>query len=166
MTFTTSRITGQPLGLGGAVPAVFTSFNRLSTYEKLGVLWFIYKAMGNGSVTPAATGAARLQFAEGLLSQVKALSSGEQMAFMQDLINKRKTSMTSAYGVLTNNTKLAFWYQLAELMRSGDVIGVPNNYALSGSAKEVYNSIVALEFGQQITLLRQVVVNMGYDSFA
>ena len=166
MTFTTSSISSQSVNFSAPVPAALGLFKRLSAYEQLGVLWFIYKAMGNGSVTPAATGAARMQFASGLLDQVIALNSGEQMAFMQDLINRRKTSMTSAYGVLTNNTKLAFWYQLAELMTEGKVIGVPNNYTLSGSAQSVYTRIVALEFGQQITLLRQIVVNMGYDAFA
>ena len=166
MTFTTSNFTAQSVSSFSPVESVLAAFKRLSTNEKLGVLWFIYKAMGNGSVTPAATGAARMQFAEGLLAQVKALDSAGQMAFMQDLVNCRKTPMTTAYGTLTNNTKLAFWYQLAMLMSYGDVIGVPSSYALSPNAKTVYNRIVALEFGQQITLLRQTVVNMGYDSFA
>lgn len=166
MTFTTSSTSIQSVNLSAPVPAAIALFKRLSTYEQLGLLWFVYKAMGNGSVTPAATGAARMQFAAGLLDQVIALNPGEQMAFMQDLIGRRKTPMTSAYGVLTNNTKLAFWYQLAELMREGKVIGVPSNYTLSSGAQNVYNRVVALEFGQQITFLRQIVVNMGYDAFA
>ena len=56
MTFTTSRISGQPTSFLGAVPGTLASFNRLSTNEKLGVLWFIYEAMGNGSVTPSSNG--------------------------------------------------------------------------------------------------------------
>ncbi|ESA32983.1 orange carotenoid protein [Leptolyngbya sp. Heron Island J] len=166
MTFTTSNISQQSFGLAGSVPATLTLFNRLSTDDKLGVLWFIYKEMGNGAVTPAATGAARLQFATGLLGQVKDLSPNEQLAFMRDLVNRARTPMTRAYGVLTNNTKLAFWYQLAEMMKAGDVIGVPSVYKLSPRASEVYSGIVALEFGQQITLLRQSVISMGYDPFA
>lgn len=166
MTFTTSNISQQSFGLAGSVPATLTLFNRLSTDDKLGVLWFIYTEMGNGAVTPAATGAARLQFATGLLDQVRALSPNEQLAFMRDLVNRAGTPMTRAYGVLTNNTKLAFWYQLAEMMKAGDVIGVPSVYKLSPRASEVYSSIVALEFGQQITLLRQSVISMGYDPFA
>ena len=165
MTFTTDRIATQPIGLVDSVPAALALFNDLSTDEKLGVLWFIYEEMGRG-VTPAATGAARLQFAEGLLEQVKALSPNEQLAFMRDLINQARTPMTRAYGVLTNNTKLAFWYQLAELMKSGEVIEVPAAYKLSRSASAVYSRIVALEFGQQITILRQAVISMGYDPFA
>lgn len=166
MTFTTTSFSSQTLGLADSVPAVLGLFNRLSTDEKLGVLWFIYDEMGRGAVTPAATGAARLQFAEGLLEQVKALGPNEQLTFMRNLVNQTKTPMTRAYGVLTNNTKLAFWYQLAELMKSGDVIGVPTAYKLSRSASEVYSRIIALEFGQQITLLRQAVISMGYDPFA
>ena len=165
MTFTTSRISSQLPNLNDSVPAVLALFNSLSTDEKLGVLWFIYEEMG-GMVTPAATGAARLQFAEGLLSDVKALSANDQLAFMRNLITKERTPMTRAYGVLTNNTKLAFWYQLAELMKAGEVIGVPTNYKLSRDASDVYRRIVALEFGQQITILRQAVLAMGYDPFA
>ena len=166
MTFTTTNIGNQSVGLVDSVPATLNLFSRLSTDEKLGVLWFIYEEMGNGAVTPAATGAARLQFATGLLEQVKALDPNEQLAFMRDLINRARTPMTRAYGVLTNNTKLAFWYQLAEMMKSGEVIGVPAVYRLSRSASEVYGRILALEFGQQITLLRQAVISMGYDPFA
>ena len=166
MTFTTANILGQSTGLADPVSAVISLFNRLSTDEKLGVLWFIYEEMGRGAVTPAATGAARLQFAEGLLTQVKDLSPSEQLAFMRDLVNQSRTPMTRAYGVLTNNTKLAFWYQLAELMKLGEVIDVPSTYKLSRSASNVYSRIVALEFGQQITILRQAVIGMGYDPFA
>ncbi len=165
MTFTTNTFSSQSVSLFDSVSAAVASFNRLSTDEKLGVLWFIYKEMG-GAVTPAATGAARLQFAEGLLEQVKTFSPSEQLTFMRDLVNQARTPMTRAYGVLTNNTKLAFWYQLAELMKSGDVIEVPSTYKLSRSASEVYSRILALEFGQQITVLRKAVINMGYDPFA
>ena len=165
MTFTTANTLNQSIGLADPVSAVFALFNRLSTDEKLGVLWFIYEEMGRG-VTPAATGAARLQFAEGLLEQVKALSPNEQLTFMRDLVNQARTPMARAYGVLTNNTKLAFWYQLAEMMKSGEVIDVPANYKLSRSSSDVYSRILALDFSQQITILRQAVVGMGYDPFA
>ncbi|MEO1590230.1 MAG: orange carotenoid protein N-terminal domain-containing protein [Cyanobacteria bacterium J06632_22] len=165
MTFTTDRISNPVISSLEPIPAAMAAFKRLSTDDKLGVLWFIYDGMG-GWVTPAATGAARLQFAEGLLEQVKALSASDQLTFMRDLVVQKNTPMTRAYGVLTNNTKLAFWYQLAELMQAGTVVGVPEYYRLSSAAAEVYQSIVALEFGQQITVLRKVAVNMGYDPFA
>ena len=164
MTFTTDRIASLPVSLE-PVPVALAAFNRLSTDDQLGLLWVIYDNMG-GAITPAATGVARLQFTQGLLEQVKALGPNQQLDFMRDLANRRNTEMTRAYGLLTNNTKLAFWYQLAELMRSGEVIAVPANYQLSQDASLVYSSIAALDFNQQITLLRQAVIAMGFDPFA
>ena len=164
MTFTTDRIASLPISLE-PVPVALAAFNRLSTDEKLGLLWVIYDNMG-GAITPAATGAARLQFTQGLLEEVKALDSDRQLEFMRDLVDRRNTDLTRIYGLLTNNTKLAFWYQLAELMRMGEVIQVPATYQLSGEASLLYGSIAALEFNQQITLLRQAVISMGFDPFA
>ncbi|MEO0949597.1 MAG: orange carotenoid protein N-terminal domain-containing protein [Cyanobacteria bacterium J06641_5] len=166
MTFTTDRASSQPISLLESVPAAIAAFERLSADDKLGLLWVIYKKMESGSITPAATGAARLQFAEGLLEQVKALEADAQLNFMRDLINRQNTPLTRAYGVLSNNTKLAFWYRLSELMQSGEVIGVPAYYQISRPARDVYQRIVSLVFGQQITILRKVVVKMGYDPFA
>ena len=164
MTFTTGRIANPPISLE-PVPVALAAFNRLSTDDKLGLLWVIYDNMG-GSITPAATGVARLQFTQGLLAQVKALNYEQQLQFMRDLANCSNTAMTRAYGLLTNNTKLAFWYQLAELMRTGDVIPAPPGYTLSSAANLVFSTISALEFNQQITLLRQAVVGMGFDPLA
>ncbi|HIK46353.1 MAG TPA: Orange carotenoid protein, partial [Leptolyngbyaceae cyanobacterium M65_K2018_010] len=118
------------------------------------------------SITPAAPGAARLQFAEGLLTQVKALPQAEQLQFMRDLVNRTSTPLTRAYGVLTNNTKLAFWYQLAEEMRAGTVIPVPSYYKLGDAGQKVFGQISKLDFNQQITVMRQVVVTMGIDPLA
>lgn len=162
MTFTSDRISTQSINLFDAVSVACNAFNQLSTDDKLGLLWVVYENMG-GPITPAATGAARLQFAQGLLTQLKALSYEEQLEFMRDLTNQRNTPMTRSYGVFTNNTKLAFWFQLAEMMRSGAVVGVPKGYQLSRNASQVFGSIMTLEFGQQIAFLRKVVMNMGYD---
>ncbi|MEM9088380.1 MAG: orange carotenoid protein N-terminal domain-containing protein [Cyanobacteria bacterium P01_F01_bin.53] len=166
MKIITDALARQSAGLSAPVPSALADFAQLSTDEKLGLLWFVYEQMGKGSVTPAATGAARLQFAEGLLGKVKALSADEQLSFMQDLVEKRNTTLTRAYGLLTNNTKLAFWYQLAELMRSGDVIAVPTGYILPYKASILNERILGLQFGEQISFLRQAVVTMGYDPFS
>ncbi|NEQ98619.1 MAG: Orange carotenoid protein [Cyanothece sp. SIO2G6] len=165
MTFVTDRALSQSAVAFDAVEQALAAFNRLTVNDRLGVLWEVYTRMGNG-VTPAATGAARLQFAQGLLDQVKQLSHEEQLRFMGDLVNSYSTPMTRAYGILTNNTKLAFWYQLAEMMQSGEVIPVPLGYKLSASARQVFSSIVTLEFGQQIAVLRRIVIPMGYDPLA
>lgn len=165
MTFAADKITSPAFNLIDTVPEVIAVFKQLSVDDQLGLLWVVYENMG-GAITPAAPGAARLQFAEGLLEQVKALPANEQLEFMRDLVRKVNTPLTRAYGLLTNNTKLAFWYQLAELMRSGEVIPVPRGYQLSDTAVRVFGRLSALEFGQQITVLRQSVIDMGIDPLA
>ena len=165
MTYTTSQLMNPQSTALSAVSIAIADFKRLSTDNQLGLLWTLYENMGH-SITPAATGAARLQFAEGLLQQVQAMPHQDQLQFMRDLVNQRSTPETRAYGVLTNNTKLAFWYQLAVLMDEGKVIPVPPSYEMSEDAIELFGQISTLEFGQQLTVMRQVVVGMGVDPLA
>ncbi len=162
ITTETGRLTLNPTST--AVQDTTTLFNCLSVDDKLGVLWFLYTECGR-SITAAAPGTARLQLAEGLLNQVKALNFDAQLQFMRDLANHVATPLTQAYGVFSANTKLAFWFQLAELMRQGFVIPVPAGYALSRDAEQVFAAIQSLDFGQQITVLRNAVVEMGVDPF-
>jgi methylase of polypeptide subunit release factors len=165
MTYTVSIPTTPSVGLVTPVSSVTAAFKGLATDEQLGLLWVLYDNMGR-AITPAAPGAARLQFAQGLLTQVRAMPPGEQLQFMRDLVERRNTPATRAYGVLTNNTKLAFWYQLAEDMRAGTVIPVPDYYKLSEAALVVFGQLSKLDFNQQITVLRQAVVAMGVDPLA
>lgn len=148
-----------------AVPATLAEYERLSTDDKLGLLWVIYENLG-GAITPAAPGAARMQFAEGLLNQIREMPFEAQLQAMRDLVEKVSNPISRAYGVLSNNNKLAFWFQLAEWMKSGEVIPVPANYSLSPRASAVFNRITLLDFNQQITVLRKAATDMGIDPFA
>lgn len=165
MTYALNAPKTVSTGFVSPVSEAIAAFQGLTTDEQLGLLWIIYDNMGR-SITPAAPGAARLQFAEGLLTQIKAMEPQDQLQFMRDLAEKKNTSLTRAYGVLTNNTKLAFWYQLAEEMRSGTVIPVPRFYKLDKEGQRVFGQISTLDFNQQITVLRQAVVEMGVDPLA
>ncbi|MBP0003489.1 MAG: Orange carotenoid protein [Cyanobacteria bacterium SBC] len=145
------------------VPAVSARFQRLSVDDQLGLLWFVYTEMGK-SITPAAPGAARLHLAEGLLEQIKAMEPSEQLQVMRDLAARRSTPVSRAYGAFSVNTKLAFWYRLAQWMDEGTVIGVPQGYRLSTPAREILNVLVTkADFSQQISILRQAVIGMGID---
>ncbi len=163
MTYTTGVRYGFASTID-AVPAVKNQIKQLSVDEQLGLFWFIYTELG-GAITPAAPGAARLQLAEGLLDDIKKLSHADQLQFMRDLVNKVKTPLTRSYGVLSPNTKLALWYQLAVWMESGEVVPVPAGYTLSRDGQKVMQAIRDLDFGQQITLLRSFVVDMGVEPF-
>lgn len=114
-------------------------------------------------MTPAAPGAARTQFIEGLLNQFKQMEFSEQLEAMRDLARKVPSAVSRAYGAFTPNNKLAFWYMLAEGMEKGEIIPVPSYYKLSAPANDLFNKLTFLEFNQQITFLRQCVINMGID---
>lgn len=148
-----------------AVDTAITQFQQLTTDDQLAALWFIYLQTGK-AITPAAPGAARLQLAEGLLNQVKAMPHQEQLQFMRHLVEQVNTPETRAYGVLSANTKLAFWYRLAQWMEDGTVIPMPIGYEMSAKAKQALAKIEWLEFNQQITILRRIVVDMGVDPLA
>lgn len=164
MTFTTANYsTATPATT--AVATVTEQIKRLGADDQLALLWFAYTQMGR-SITPAAPGAARLQFAQGLLEQFKAMSHGEQMQAMRDLVNQVSSPVSRAYGVFSVNTKLAFWYRLSELMTEGIVAPVPITYSMNEITNRAFTALQRLEFGQQIAVLRAVVVNMGVDPLA
>lgn len=169
MTFTTGSTSNRfanpylsSVEDSNVVATVTAQVKRLKTDDQLALLWYVYTEMG-ATITPAAPGAARLQLAEGLLNQVKSMSFDEQLTFMRHLINQVSTIETRAYGVLTANTKLAFWHQLAEWMRQGIVVPMPFDYQADAATYAALGALKQLDIGQQITVLRNVVVNMGVD---
>ncbi|NJL00123.1 MAG: Orange carotenoid protein [Spirulinaceae cyanobacterium SM2_1_0] len=164
MTFTTTNPSNAALSTG-SVATVTEQIKRLGADDQLALLWFAYTQMGR-TITPAAPGAARLQFAQGLLEQFKAMSHDEQMKAMRDLVNQINSPISRSYGVLSVNTKLAFWYRLSEMMTAGTVVPVPASYRMNEATLRAFDAIQRLEFGQQITVLRSAVVKMGVDPLA
>jgi hypothetical protein len=146
-----------------AVPATIARFNQLSAEDQLALIWFAYLEMGK-TITVAATGAANMQFAEATLKEIGNMSAQEQSQAMCDLANRADTSICRTYATWSPNIKLGFWYQLGELMKQGVVAPIPAGYQLSANAKSVLAAIQGLESGQQITVLRNAVVDMGYDT--
>lgn len=147
------------------IPATIALFDQLSVDDQLALLWYAYTEMGR-SITPAAVGAARLQFAEGLLNEIKQMSTEDQMQVMRELAQNADTHISRSYGFFSVNTKLAFWYELAELMKQGTVAPVPTGYQMSPGVEVVLEAIKKLDPGQQITVLRNTVVDMGFEPIA
>jgi hypothetical protein len=144
------------------VPATIARFNQLSAEDQLALIWFAYLEMGK-TITIAAPGAARMQFAEPVLNQIKQLSFAEQSKVMFDLANHSDTEIARTYATWSANIKLGFWYQLGEWMEKGLVAPIPQGYELSANASAVLQAIRELDPGQQITVLRNSVVDMGFD---
>ncbi len=144
-----------------AVPATVESFNQLSAEEQLALLWFAYTEMGV-TITPVAMSAANMIFAENTLNQIKQMPALEQAQVMCDLVNQTDTPICRTYSSFGMNVKLGFWYQLSEWMKLSIVAPIPFGYKLSAKASDVLQAIRQLEGGQQLTVLRDIVVNMGY----
>lgn len=157
MTYTTSNSANQ----------LVDAFRRLDVDQQLALFWFVYTEMGE-SITPAAPGASTVspEIAEGLFNQVKELSHDEQLQLQRDLISGKNTFITREYGALGDTTKLLFWYRLAQGMENGTIIPMPPNYELASEAQQVFDQIKGLDFGQQITLFRDIVAPMGVDPTA
>jgi hypothetical protein len=144
------------------VPAITARYRLLSAEDQLALIWFAYLEMGS-TITVAAPGAARMQFAEPVLNQIKAMDFAQQSQVMCDLANSSDTPICRTYALWSVNIKLGFWYQLGEWMAAGLVAPIPEGYQLSANAAAVLSSVKGVEQGQQITLLRNFVVDMGFD---
>ncbi|MEN9224400.1 MAG: orange carotenoid-binding protein [Thermostichus sp. HHBFW_bins_43] len=144
------------------VPATIARFNQLSAEDQLALIWFAYLEMGK-TITIAAPGAASMVLAERTLEQFRKMSFREQTQAMCDLANRADTPICRTYAVWSPNVKLGFWYQLGKWMEEGIVAPIPEGYRLSANASAVLQAIQAADPGQQITILRNAVVDMGYD---
>ncbi|MCP9915535.1 orange carotenoid-binding protein [Cyanobium sp. ATX 6F1] len=144
------------------VPSTLARFDQLTVEDQLALIWFAYKEMGK-TITVAALGAARMQFAERTLSELRGMSFAEQTKVMFDLANHINTPINRTYALWSNNIKLGFWYELGVWMEQGIVAPIPVGYQLSANAAAVLSTIKGMEAGQQITVLRNMVVDMGYD---
>ncbi|MCU0536982.1 MAG: orange carotenoid-binding protein [Hydrococcus sp. Prado102] len=145
-----------------AVPATIARFNQLSAEDQLALIWFAYLEMGK-TITIAAPGAANMQFAEVTMNQIRQMSFREQSQVMCDLANRVDTPISRTYGSWSANIKLGFWYQLGQWMEQGIVAPIPKGYQLSANAAAILQAIRNLESGQQITVLRNSVVDMGFE---
>jgi Orange carotenoid protein, N-terminal len=145
-------------------PDLLSAVAALSTDQQLALLWFIYKEVGK-SITPAAPGAstAAPTIAEGLFKQVLELSHDEQLQVQRDLVERKNSLISREYGALSDTTKLLFWYLLAQGMDRTEIIPMPADYALEPEATQCMTQLQQLEHSEQITVLRDLVANMGVD---
>ncbi len=138
------------------------TFRSLDVDEQLALLWFIYTKMGT-SITTAAPGAAGDAIAEGLYNQVKEMSHEEQLQVQRDLLSGTSTTITREYGSLSVNTKLLFWYRLAQGMESATIVPMPPNYQLQDVSQNLLSQLENFDFEQQITFLRDTVAPTGSE---
>jgi hypothetical protein len=139
------------------------AFKGLNVDDQLGLLWFVYTKLGS-SITPAAPGASGSEIAQGLFNQVKELSHEQQLQVMRDIASNVDTQISREYGSLSPETKLAFWYFLAQGMENATIIPMPPDYELPQEGKDLLAQIESMEFNQQIDFLRGAVLPMGAEA--
>ena len=164
MTYTIESARGIFPGtlVADAVPATVEMFDRLNIDDQLAFLWYAYTELGR-SITPAAPGRANLQLMEGILNQIKQMSHEEQMQVMRELATNADTPISRSYAYFGVNAKLGFWWQLGEWMKQGTVTPMPASYQMSAEVGAALEATKKLDPGQQITVLRNTVVDMGFD---
>lgn len=148
-----------------STPQVVSSFEILSTDQKLAMLWYVYKEVGQ-SITPAAPGASTASpaIAEGIFQQVLSMSHEEQLQVQRDIIDRKDGPISQEYGSLSDTTKLLFWYLLAQGMDRTEIVPMPENYAMEPNTAQCLTQLQALNHSEQITALRGFVSPMGSES--
>jgi Orange carotenoid protein, N-terminal len=146
-------------------PQLISTFEMLSTDQKLALFWYIYKEVGK-SITPAAPGASTASpaVAEGIFQQVLEMSHEEQLQLQRDLVERKDGTISREYGALSDTTKLLFWYLLAQGMDRTEVVPMPEDYSLEPQSSQCLTQLQAHEHSEQITILRELVAPMGVDS--
>jgi len=158
---TSAQETGRSSSHSENTKKVAEAFEALGTDDKLALLYYVYKKMGD-SVTPAAPTAANPEMAPRLLGEFYELSKDEQLGVMRSIVNREDTELSRAYGALTENNQLVVWYAWAVGM--GDtVVDMPQGYQASNAINEALSQIEGLDFEGQISMLRDVAGNMGYS---
>ncbi|WP_341527829.1 orange carotenoid protein N-terminal domain-containing protein [Nostoc sp. UHCC 0302] len=142
-------------------PAQFAElFRNISIDNQLALLWYLYIKMG-GSARPENPEGTAPDTSEGLFNKVKEKSHEEQLQIMRDLLKPSSTDIRREYDSLSNNTKLAFWYRLAQGMENTTIVPVPSDYQLSAQAKELLSMLESIDFELQYTFLRDALL-AGY----
>jgi hypothetical protein len=136
-------------------------FRNLSVDNQLALLWHLYTKMG-GSERPGDPEGTAPDTSEGLFEKVKNKSQDEQLQIMRDLLTPNTSEIRQEYDALSNNTKLAFWYRLAQGMEGSTVVGVPGEFQLSAQGQELLADLEPVGFEIQYVFLRDALL-AGYD---
>ncbi|MBP5973709.1 Orange carotenoid protein [Brasilonema sp. CT11] len=135
-------------------------FRNLSIDNQLAVLWYVYIKIG-GSTRPGDPEGTAPDTSDELFNKVKGKSHEEQLQIMRDLLTPSSTDIRQEYDSLSNNTKLAFWYRLAQGMENYTIVPVPSDYQLSAQAKELLSMLEPVDFELQYVFLRNALL-AGY----
>lgn len=136
------------------------SFKHLAVDDQLSVLWHVYGFICKESGMKEPDGTAP-DTSDELFDKAKGLAQNEQLQLMRDLLKGADTDITREYNSLTNNTKLAFWYQLAQGMERSEIIQAPSDYQPSSDAQALVSALKPMGFEQQYVFMRDSLLSDG-----
>ncbi|MEJ6487157.1 orange carotenoid protein N-terminal domain-containing protein [Nostoc punctiforme UO1] len=136
------------------------AFNNLDTDAKLAWFYLVYKKMGD-SITPAVPAAAEPELSPLLLGDFFELSDEQQLDIMRDIVNRKDTEYSRAYGAIKENNQLLVWYAWAVAM-GNQVVDLPGSYEPSKAINDLISQIEKLDFDEQISVFRTIAGEVGY----
>lgn len=155
---------------------VATQFKSLDIDDQLGVLALIYQEI-SGSI-PAESLPKSSEISD-IVSRVEKMHSEEQVDALRDLLPANRTDQdevilnphpsqaltelvgggtkvpTGEYGAFSPETKLAFWYQVAQKLGSS-LVAIPADYSPSAEGMKFFNSLKEMGNEEKISFLTQV----------
>lgn len=159
-------------------PAV-GAFNSLNGKNQLVALALIYKEVGS-SIPADAIGAASSQVS-GLVTQIEQIPQDRQLDTLEDIVTAGKndqgevvldpnpskaltelvtgggiTVPTDQYSAMDAQSKLGFWYQVAQKLGSS-IPAIPSDFSPSSEVTDLLNLLKSLDDEQRLNFLKRVV---------
>lgn len=132
-------------------------FQACGADDKLAILWRIYNHIGEERIENPDNNKESDSSLE-LYGKLKDRSEEEQLQFMRDVVSKESNDLTNEYSQLSDTTKIATWYRLGQGMTDNAVVQMPDDYSLSGEAKEIADNIGSISFEQCYIFMRDVLL--------
>lgn len=153
------------------------AFKQLDIDDRLAALALIYQDVASAVPANALSSSSAVT---GLVSKVQELSQERQVDALRDLLPATKndqnettldpnpskaltelvtggnTIPTHEYGTMPTESKLAFWYQVAQKLGNG-VVGIPSDYSPSAKVTELLSSLNSLDTEQKVSFLTQAL---------
>lgn len=159
------------------VKASVAEFGRLGSDAQLALIALIYQELA--SSIPAESLPTSSEDLADLVEDIEEMSEQQQVEALRDMIQAKKYDQdevildphpskalgellqgetevpTGEYGKLDTNSKLAFWYQIAQKLGSG-IVAIPSEYSPSAEVTQLLNSLKSAGNDQIISFVSQV----------
>ena len=133
-------------------------FKSCSADEKLAILARLYHHIGEERIENPDDNKESDSSLE-LYNKLKGQSNDQQLQFMRDVVSNESNDLTSEYNQLSDTTKIATWYRLAQGMTDNSVVDVPDDYQLTGDAEEIARNIGSISFEQCYIFVRDALLS-------